>query len=143
MRNPIAPPLRIERGADGRSATTRFELGAPYEGPPGHVHGGWVAVVLDQVLGTIAALGGRPGLTAYLNLTYVRPTPLGPLSCEGWVVEATERKTLVRGRILDEAGATTAEAEGLFVIPAWALDALAIPQSDAGDFPAPAGVGEG
>lgn len=142
MRNAIAPPLVIEPGADGRSATAHFELGAPYEGPPGHVHGGWIGVVLDQVLGTIAALGGRPGLTAYLNLTYIQPTPLGRLSCEGWVVEAVGRKTLVHGRILDEDGTTTAEAEGLFVIPTWALDALAAPQSDAGDFPAPS-AGEG
>lgn len=137
MRNPIAPPLVIETGADGRSASSRLHLGAGYEGPPGHVHGGMVALVLDQVLGNVAAMSGRPGMTAYLNVTYRRPTPLGPLTCDGWVVEAGEWKTLVRGHVLDEDGNPTAEAEGLFVVPAWARDAFALPQSDAADFPAP------
>jgi acyl-coenzyme A thioesterase PaaI-like protein len=137
MRNPIAPPLVIEHGEDGASVSTRFELGAAYEGPPGHVHGGISAMVLDQLLGTTAALRGKPGLTAYLNLTYRQRTPLGPLACEAWVAEASEWKTLVKGHLLDEDGRVTVEAEGLFVVPTWARDALSIPQSDAADFPAP------
>jgi acyl-coenzyme A thioesterase PaaI-like protein len=137
MRNPIAPPLVISYGDDRASASSRFELGAPYEGPPGHVHGGIIAVVLDQILGNVAALRGKPGLTAYLNLTYRQRTPLGPLACEAWVVEASEWKTLVKGHLLDEDGRPTVEAEGLFVVPAWAREALSIPQSDAGDFPVP------
>ncbi|HEX2286613.1 MAG TPA: PaaI family thioesterase, partial [Mycobacterium sp.] len=36
IRNPMAPPLVIRRDADGR-VFTDFHLGAPYEGPPGHV----------------------------------------------------------------------------------------------------------
>lgn len=142
MRNPIAPPLVITHGPGRDSASSHFELGAAYEGPPGHVHGGIIAMVLDQVLGSVAALSGRPGMTAYLNLTYRRRTPLGPLSCEGWVAEASEWKTLVRGHLLDEDGQVTVEAEGLFVVPTWARSALSLPQSDAGDFPAPSGTGD-
>lgn len=137
MRNPVAPPLVITYADDKASASCRFELGAAYEGPPGHVHGGIIAMVLDQILGNVAALRGKPGLTAYLNLTYRQRTPLGPLSCEGWVAEASEWKTLVRGRLLDEDGEVTVEAEGLFIVPSWARDALSLPQSDAGDFPVP------
>ena len=39
LRNPVAPPLRVERTPDG-TATASFHLGAMYEGPPGLVHGG-------------------------------------------------------------------------------------------------------
>src|SRR5215510_3669659 len=45
IRNPIAPPLVIERD-DAGGTFTDFVMGAPYEGPPGHVHGGMSALVL-------------------------------------------------------------------------------------------------
>lgn len=132
-RNPIAPPLSITRHPDF-SAETHTVLGAAYEGPPGHVHGGIVAMILDQILGAVTASTGKPGLTAYLNVTYRRPTPLGALSCHGEVVERGEWKTLVRGEMRDAEGRVTAEAEGLFVIPSWARGLFDTPQSDAGDY---------
>src|ERR1700722_14578726 len=39
LRNPIAPPGEIRHEATGKSVCD-FHLGAAYEGPPGHVHGG-------------------------------------------------------------------------------------------------------
>jgi hypothetical protein len=39
-RNPVAPPLVIERAEDG-SMFADVHLGAAYEGPPGHVTGEW------------------------------------------------------------------------------------------------------
>lgn len=134
LRNPMAPPLRIARGEDG-SAQCTITLGAPYEGPPGHVHGGVVALVLDQVLGTVPPLVGKPGMTAYLNVTYRRPTPLGAaLTVSADPVEVGEWKVLVRGDIRTADGEITAEAEGLFVVPRFARHRGAAPQSDAGDF---------
>ena len=66
LRNPIAPPLEIERSDEGR-AWSAFHLGALYEGPPGMVHGGVAALVLDQVLGEAAAAGGSPGMTGHAD----------------------------------------------------------------------------
>ncbi|WP_370894135.1 PaaI family thioesterase [Janibacter sp. GXQ6167] len=133
LRNPIAPPLHITYPERGR-AECFFSLGAPYEGPPMHVHGGIVATVLDQVLGLLPAHIGRPGMTAYLNCTYRRPTPLGDLSCVAWVEEELGFKTLVRGELRDDQGRVTVEAEGLFVVPKWARQHLGTPVGDAGDF---------
>jgi hypothetical protein len=42
VRNPIAPPLVVEQ-SEGGGVFTDFHLGAAYEGPPGHVHGGVAA----------------------------------------------------------------------------------------------------
>jgi hypothetical protein len=67
VRNPIAPPLRVERYAEGR-ARSSFRLGAVYEGPPGLVHGGVSALVLDQICGEAAAAAGAPGMTGRLTL---------------------------------------------------------------------------
>lgn len=137
MRNPVAPPLVLQKETSPPTARTTFEIGAAYEGPPGHAHGGVIALVLDQVLGVVPALRGKPGLTAYLNVTYRRPTPLGRLGCEAWVAEAGEWRTLVKGHLLDADGRVTAEAEGLFVVPRMAREAGAWPLSDAGEFMAP------
>src|SRR6201999_2336293 len=62
LRNPIAPPVGIHRGAPGNSVCS-FYLGAAYEGPPGHVHGGVAALVLDHLLGEAASDGINPRLT--------------------------------------------------------------------------------
>lgn len=136
-RNPLAPPLRITAEGDD-PAWARASLGAGFEGPPGHVHGGVIALVLDQVLGQAAATAGKRGLTAYLHTTYRRPTPLGTITARARVVEAHEWKTLVRGEILDGQDRVTVEAQGLFVVPRWARTPGALSAgSDIADFPAP------
>ncbi len=124
LRNPFAPPLEVERTADG-TACAAFHLGAAYEGPPGLVHGGVSALILDQMLGEAAAAGGAPGMTGRLNLTYRRPTPLGDLTAKAWIVRVDGHKTTVRGQIMAADGEPTVEAEGLFILPRWAREALA------------------
>ncbi|KAA1421514.1 PaaI family thioesterase [Nocardioides humilatus] len=125
LRNPIAPPLHIVNDGQGQ-AWSDFHLGAPYEGPPGLVHGGVVALVLDQVLGHAVSTSGRPGMTGTLTITYRQGTPLGDLRCEAWVDRREGIKTWGKGRILNAEGELTAEAEGIFILPRWArdLDAL-------------------
>jgi acyl-coenzyme A thioesterase PaaI-like protein len=123
-RNPFAPPLQVERTKDG-TAYAAFRLGAAYEGPPNLVHGGVSALILDQMLGEAAAAGGAPGMTGRLNLTYRRPTPLGDLSAKAWIHEVEGHKTTVRGHIMGPDGEPTVEAEGLFILPRWAREAMA------------------
>lgn len=125
LRNAVAPPLSIEHhpDRDGR-VWSDFHLGAVYEGPPGLVHGGVSALVLDQLLGESAGAGGKPGMTATLTLTYKRGTPLGDLRGEAWIERAESYKTWARGHLIGPEGVTV-EAEGLFVLPRWAREALA------------------
>jgi acyl-coenzyme A thioesterase PaaI-like protein len=125
LRNPIAPPLHIHSDRKGR-AWSDFSLGAPYEGPPGLVHGGVIALMLDQVLGHAVSTSGRPGMTGTLTITYRQGTRLGDLRCEAWVDRREGIKTWGKGQILNPAGEVTAEAEGVFILPRWArdLDAL-------------------
>jgi len=123
LRNPLAPPLHVERSPDGR-AWSSFRLGPQYEGPPGLVHGGVSALLLDQLCGEAAAAGGAPGMTGRLTLTYRRPTPLGELSAEAWIDHVDGYKTTVRGHIKDADGNPTVEAEGLFILPRWARELM-------------------
>jgi acyl-coenzyme A thioesterase PaaI-like protein len=122
LRNPIAPPLEIKRDPAGR-AWADFHLGAAYEGPPGLVHGGVAALVLDQLLGEAAGAGGKPGMTGTLTLRYRRGTPLGDLHTEASIDRVEGIKTFAVGSISDTDGVTV-EAEGVFILPKWAREAM-------------------
>lgn len=117
-RNPIAPPLVITRDASGR-VRCDFELGAAYEGPPGHVHGGVAALVLDHVLGEAASDGINPRLTGTITVRYRRATRLGRLHAEAATTRVDGVKTFAAGHLGDDEGVTV-EAEGVFIAPRWA-----------------------
>jgi acyl-coenzyme A thioesterase PaaI-like protein len=122
LRNAVAPPLSIVQ--EGRGVRSSFTLGAAYEGPPGSVHGGVLALVLDQMLGEAAGAGGKPGMTATLTLSYRKRTALGDLTSEAWIERSEGIKTWACGEIRDADGVTV-EAEGLFILPKWAREAMA------------------
>src|SRR5690606_8588481 len=114
LANPLAPPITIGRSGE-RTAVATVTFGSAYEGPPGCVHGGFVAAAFDEVLGFVQSLGGNPGMTARLTVHYRRPTPLHTgLRFEAELERVEGRKIFTRGRVRAN-GVLTAEAEGLFV----------------------------
>lgn len=120
IRNPIAPPLVIRRDEAGGTYTD-FVMGAPYEGPPGYVHGGISALVLDHLLGEAASDGITPRFTGTITMRYLRMTRLGRLHAEARIDRTEGVKTHVVGHLADEDGVTV-EAEGVFITPKWARD---------------------
>jgi acyl-coenzyme A thioesterase PaaI-like protein len=116
LRNPVAPPLVIHHDPNGL-VWSEFVLGAAYEGPPGTVHGGVCALVLDHVLGATAHQPDRPAYTGTLTLRYRRPTALGrPLRAQAYVDRIDGVKVFAVGHLADEDGVTV-EAEGIFIRP--------------------------
>lgn len=122
LRNAIAPPMIIEHEPDG-TCWSEFTLGPAYEGPPGWVHGGICALLLDHILGEVASEGlNLPKFTGTISVKYLRGTHLGPLRAEAFVERSEGVKTWARGYLKDGEGVTV-EAEGVFIKPAWARDA--------------------
>ncbi|RAV07583.1 PaaI family thioesterase [Mycolicibacterium sp. GF69] len=116
VRNPIAVPLVVHHEDDG-SVWAEFVLGAAFEGPAGHVHGGVCAMLLDHVLGATAHKPGMPAVTGTLTLRYRRGTQLGrELRAEAHVDRVEGVKTFAVGHIADDQGVTV-EAEGIFIHP--------------------------
>jgi acyl-coenzyme A thioesterase PaaI-like protein len=116
VRNPSAPPLVLHHESGG-SVWTEFTLGAAFEGPAGHVHGGVCAMILDHVLGATAHQPGRPAYTGTLTLRYHRGTPLHkPLRAEAKIESVQGTKTFALGQLSDAHGATVT-AEGVFIHP--------------------------
>lgn len=115
MENPIAPPLTLTGRADG-SVDGVVTLTIPYQGPPGHVHGGVAAQLLDHTLGVANGWAGRNGATAQLNVRYHRPTPLFvPLTVSARMVAADGPKINTVGEIRTADGTVCVSAEGLFI----------------------------
>lgn len=115
--NPLAAPLRVDVSAEGR-VSARITLGKPYEGPPGLVHGGFIATLLDHVLARAARSAGHGGLTSSLSVRFRRPVPLGvPLVLEAELDSVDGRRATARGRLVaeDDPGTTLAEGEALLV----------------------------
>jgi hypothetical protein len=72
--NPCFPEYEIH--VDGNGATGAVAFPIAYEGPPGIVHGGFLAVFFDCVVQHHNCDMGMAGKTTSLTLRYRRPVPL-------------------------------------------------------------------
>ena len=112
--NPLAPPVELTFDGTRMHGTTR--LAAPYNGPPGMVHGGIIALVFDELLGATNVCLGLGGFTGTLTVRYERPTPVDrDLVLEGWLDRTEGRKVFTGGTITHD-GLVTARAEGIFIV---------------------------
>jgi acyl-coenzyme A thioesterase PaaI-like protein len=114
--NPLAPPMSVEVLDDG-SVRSEITMRPIHEGPPGAVHGGWVASLLDQLLGIANTVAHVGGMTAELTVRYRKATPYGvPLIVQARTDSVDGRRIYASGEIL-AGGVVTAEATGLFLRP--------------------------
>lgn len=112
--NPIAPPITLH-GIDERTMAGDVTFGPAYEGPPGCVHGGFIAAAFDEVLGAVQSLSGQPGMTGTLTVRYRSPTPLHePLRFTARFERVEGRKIITTGT-LHAGDRLCAEADGIFV----------------------------
>ncbi|MFY9615291.1 MAG: PaaI family thioesterase [Candidatus Dormiibacterota bacterium] len=120
--NPIAPPARLE--IQGQQVVGTVTFNSAYEGPPGYVHGAFVAAVFDELLGITNAVLGLPAMTGLLEVRYHRPTPLDKeIRLVGRHVELAGRKSIATGEFYD-GDTLLAEGKGTFIAvkPAQALE---------------------
>jgi len=112
--NPLAPPILVDEPWSGETVTGWVTFGAAYEGPPGHVHGGLVAAMFDELLGFAQQ---TTGFTGRLTVHYRKPTPLNQrLRIKAWPEREDGRKRIIKGTC--HLGETLlSEAEGLFIAP--------------------------
>jgi len=113
LSNPLAPPLARSGGLESNEWEVTF--GDAYGGHPGLVHGGYVAAVLDHVLGVAASSSGFASMTGTLTTRFCRPTPVNVrLTCVGRVDRVEGRKVFCSAE-LDASGTVVAEAHGVYL----------------------------
>lgn len=94
----------------------RFRLGDEYSGGPGFLHGGIIAVLLDEAMGKVNRFRGVRAVTAELKIEYLRPVPVGQeIVVEAREVEANGRNLFHEGEIRTAQGLVLARGRGRFV----------------------------
>jgi hypothetical protein len=73
--NPCFPEYEFDR-IDAQTAAGRVSFPVVYEGPPGLVHGGFLAVFFDCVIQHQNCATELSGKTRSLNVMFRRPTPI-------------------------------------------------------------------
>jgi acyl-coenzyme A thioesterase PaaI-like protein len=113
--HPLRPELRIAHEDGVTHGRVRF--GVTFEGPPGCVHGGFVAHFFDQILGQHNLFAKIPAMTGTLSVRFLKGTPiLRELSFDARHERRGERKVVTSGRLVAD-GEVFSEAEGTFVVP--------------------------
>ena len=111
--HPCSPELRWQEASNRITGTVKFSQ--VFEGPPGHVHGGWVAGVLDHLMGMTHVRTGHPGMTGGLSVRYLKPTPLNQrIGVSAQATELDDKRTEVKAE-MRFGETTTAKAEAIFV----------------------------
>lgn len=100
-----------------RAMAVHLEAPAGHEGGPGVAHGGWVAAVMDELLGQLATEYAGKLVTATLSISFAKPVPVGePLIGRSRITSQAGRKVRAKGDILLPAGEVVlASAEALFI----------------------------
>lgn len=131
--------LGLEWSREPPGLVSVFTPSPEHRGPPGLLHGGLAAAVLDE---TMAALGwateGVHTVTASLELRYRAPVALDgrPVRTEAWRDRpGTRRVHKVHGRLVTAGGIIAVEATGLFVRVDSGPDAEAVPDAGPGAGP--------
>jgi acyl-coenzyme A thioesterase PaaI-like protein len=113
--NPLAPPLHLEMS---QGVTRAWAVWTDaYEGPPGCLHGGFVAAAFDDLMGLAQMASGQAGYTGTLTVRMLKPTPLNRrVDYEAYLERYEGRKIWCRATARD-GDELLAEAEILFITP--------------------------
>lgn len=96
--------------------STRVLLNDTHQGPPGYVHGGAAAALLDEVMGAAVWYAGNRVVAVNLQCQYQRPLPLGvELAVWGEVVTREGRAIHARAAILLPDGVEAVTGRGVYV----------------------------
>jgi uncharacterized protein (TIGR00369 family) len=120
--NPLGIPLSMRFDEDGVRATLPLE--PLHEGPPGLLHGGFSAALMDALLGTLVAVQGHEALTASLEVRFRRSVSVDEtVELGGRIDKVDGRKIEVVGWI-DHERHRCVDARALFVVMpgTWAAD---------------------
>jgi uncharacterized protein (TIGR00369 family) len=87
-----------------------------FEGPPGYLHGGIIATLLDEAMSKTVRARGLKAVTGRMEIDYRRPVrSAAPIRLEGRLLRSEGRKHWTEARILDARGHMLAEAKGIFI----------------------------
>ena len=102
--------------AEDQSVVCTPTVADSFEGPPGLLHGGIIATLLDEAMSKSVRVRGLTAMTRQIEIEYLRPVPSATeISIVGRLVRSEGRKHWTEAQILNEKSKVLATAKGLFV----------------------------
>jgi acyl-coenzyme A thioesterase PaaI-like protein len=99
------------------TATSLLTMTRMHEGPPGYIHGGIIATLLDEAMSKLNRPLNVLAMTRSLSVDYLKPAPLYvPLKLVGTHVKRDGRKVLHSAALMLEDGAVLARGDGFFLV---------------------------
>ncbi len=107
--------------AETDTAEMAFDLPESFANMRGTVQGGLLAAPLDEAMGAAVFLssGGKLQLSLDINLSLLRPVPLGRVTVTARAVKAGRRVTFVEGDLFDAEGKHCARATATSMTTEW------------------------
>jgi uncharacterized protein (TIGR00369 family) len=98
------------------TAIAQVQLDRMHEGPPGHIHGGIVAALLDEAMSKLNRPLNVLAMTRHMEVDYLRPVPLyQPLILIARHLSRNGRKLFHQAEIQRPDGTVLARSKGLFI----------------------------
>ena len=109
--------LAFEQDDERQRIVGRFQLGEEYQGGSGFLHGGIIALLLDEVMSKASRFHPAHAVTADLRVEYLKPIRVNQeIVVEGFVTRREGRQLYHEGEIRDGAGDMLARGQGRFVV---------------------------
>ena len=109
--------LAFESDDERQRVVGRFCLGEEYQGGSSFLHGGIIALLLDEVMSKATRFHAQHAVTAELRVEYKRPIRVNTnIIVEGFNIRREGRQLYHEGEIRNEAGDLLARGEGRFVV---------------------------
>lgn len=98
-------------------ATAQAVLSRYHEGPPGYLHGGLIATLLDEAMSKLNRPLNVLAMTRNMQVDYLRPVPLyEPIVITGRHIRREGRKLYHQAEITFPNRVVLAQAQGLFIV---------------------------
>jgi uncharacterized protein (TIGR00369 family) len=98
------------------TTTAEIQLDRMHEGPPGHIHGGIVAALLDEAMSKLNRPLNVLAMTRHMEVDYLRPAPLyQPLILTAHHLSRDGRKLFHQAELQRPDGTVLARSKGLFI----------------------------
>jgi acyl-coenzyme A thioesterase PaaI-like protein len=105
-----------KRIADGHTLG-KVWFGDGAEGPPENVHGGAVAYVLDEAMGSVGWMNDYPIVAKKIDFEFLRMSPLKvDFTIEAKIVRTTEKRVYVESELRLPTGEVCVKGQGEFAI---------------------------
>jgi uncharacterized protein (TIGR00369 family) len=115
--NPHGMKLAFEANTETGHVTGRFKIGGDYQGSYGVLHGGIIAVLLDEAMGKVCRLSDVRAVTAEMNVEFLKPIYVDQeIVVESYQTGREGRQMYHHGEIRDSSGRVLARGRGRFVI---------------------------